>query len=155
MIIPHGIYELVRNRGHNNIGLSQDTAQIAWDSVKRYWNRSGKQSYANATSILLLGDCGGSNSASKYLFKNDLQSLVNEIGIEVRVAHYPSYCSKYNPIERRFFPHVARDCTGMLFDTLDRVVDLMRNAGTATGLRTTVNVIKRIHQTGRVATESM
>ena len=70
--------------------------------------------YPDATSILLLCDCGGSNAANQYLFKQDLQELVNAIGIEIRVAHYPSYCSKYNPIERRFFPHVwsrpARAC---------------------------------------------
>lgn len=155
VIIPHGIYDLVRNRGHINIGLSHDTTQFACDSVKWYWNRIGQQSYPNAKSILLLVDCGGSNSASKYLFKHDLQAVVNAIGIEIRVAHYPSYCSKYNPIERRFFPHVARACTGMLFDTLEHVVELMRKATTSTGLRTTVNVIKRIYETGRQATATM
>jgi hypothetical protein len=25
--------------------------------------------------------------------------MVNEIGIEIRMAHYPPYTSKYNPIE--------------------------------------------------------
>ncbi len=103
----------------------------------------------------MLVDCGGSNSAAKYIFKHDLQSVVNATGVEVRVAHYPSYCSKYNPIERRFFPHVTRACTGMLFDTLDRAVDLMRKASTSTGLRTTVNVIRRIYETGSNATDDM
>lgn len=155
VIIPHGIYDLVRNRGHINIGLSHDTTEFACDSFKWYWNRIGRQAYPNATSILLLADCGGSNSASKYIFKHDLQAVANAIGVEVRVAHYPSYCSKYNPIERRFFSHVGRVCTGMLFDTLERIVGLMRKATTSTGLRTTVNVIKRIYETGRNATDTM
>jgi integrase len=71
-----------------------------------------------------------------------LQQLANRIGIEIRVAHYPPYCSKYNPIERRFVPHLGRACRGMLFDTLDTVVCLMRRAATSTGLTTTVNVIR-------------
>lgn len=154
VLIPHGIYDAARRRGHINIGLSHDTTEFACDSFRWYWNRIGSQSYPNAKSILLLADCGGSNSASKYIFKQDLQAVVNAIGVEVRVAHYPSYCSKYNPIERRFFAHVARACTGLLFDTLDRVVGLMRKATTSTGLRTTVNVIKRIYETGRNATEA-
>ena len=58
-------------------------------------------------------------------------------------------------IERRFFPHISRACTGMLFDTLERVVALMRKATTSTGLRTTVNVIKKIYGTGRNATDIM
>ena len=37
----------------------------------------------------------------------------------------------------------------MLFDTLDTVVRLMRKTSTRTGLRATVNVIRRVYQTGR------
>ena len=43
----------------------------------------------------------------------------------------------------------------MLFDTVDRVVELMRRASTATGLRTTVNVIRRSYETKRNATKEM
>ena len=149
VIIPHGIYDLARNRGHLNIGLSHDTSLFACDSFGWYWNRIGQQCYPDATSILLLCDGGGSNSATQYLFKQDLQELVNDLGIEIRVAHYPSYCSKFNPIERRLFPHVTRACQGMLFDTIDTVVRLMRKASTTTGLHTTVNVIRRVYEIGR------
>jgi Rhodopirellula transposase DDE domain len=149
VIIPHGIYDHRLKRGHLNIGLSHDTSQFACDSFRWYWNRIGSRCYPNATSILCLCDAGGSNSATQHLFKRDLQNLVNDLGVEIRVAHYPSYCSKFNPIERRFFPHVARACQGMLFDTLDTVVRLMRKASTTTGLRTTVNVIRRAYETGR------
>ena len=80
VIIPHGIYDLARNRGHINIGLTHDTSQFACDSLRWYWNRIGKQCYPDATSILLLCDCGGSNSARQYLFKHDLQNLVERPG---------------------------------------------------------------------------
>lgn len=155
VVIPHGIYDPVRNRGHVNIGLSRDTTQFACDSIQWYWNRIGQRCYPDATRILLLFDGGGSNSARKYLFKHDLQQVADRIGLELRVAHYPSYCSKYNPIERRLFPHLSRVCTGMLFDTLETVVSLMRKATTTTGLTTTVNVIKRLYESGRKATAEM
>lgn len=155
VVIPHGIFDRRANRGHINLGLSHDTTEFACDSFKWYWNRIAKQRYPGATSILLICDGGGSNSANKYIFKYDLQRLSESIGIEIRVAHYPPYCSKYNPIERRFFPHIARACSGMLFDTIDRVVELMRRASTVTGLRTTVNVIRRYYGTKRNATAEM
>ena len=155
VIIPHGIYDRARNRGHINIGLSHDTSEFACDSLRWYWNRIGNQCYPHASSILLLCDGGGSNSAQTYIFKHDLQLLANTIGVEIRVAHYPSYCSKYNPIERRLFPHISRACTGMLFDTLDTVVELMRKASTSTGLKTTVNVIRRLYEIGRNATDEI
>lgn len=149
VVIPHGIYDLARNRGHLNLGLSHDTSAFACDSFRWYWNRIGQRCYPDATSILWLCDCGGSNSARQHLFKRDLQQLANAIDIEIRVAHYPSYCSKYNPIEWRFFPHVGRACQGLLFDTLDTVVRQMRQTATATGLRATVNVIRNVYATGR------
>jgi len=78
-----------------------------------------QQDYPHARSILLLCDGGGSNSCHQYLFKQDLQRLANEIGVEIRVAHYPAYCSKYNPIEHRLFPHVTRACQGVVLPALN------------------------------------
>jgi hypothetical protein len=155
VVIPHGIYDRPLNLGHINLGLFKDTSEFACDSIRCFWNRFGKRRYPEATSIMLTCDCGGSNPAGKYLFKWDLQNLADAIGLPIRIAHFPSYCSKYNPIERRFFPHIGRACEGMLFDTLDRVVELMRKATTRSGLRTTVNVIKKVYQTGRKATDAM
>lgn len=155
VLIPHGIYDPVRNRGHINLGLAHDTSEFAGDSLRWYWNRIGAKCYPDAESLLLLFDCGGSNAATKYIVKYDLQRLADAISLPLRVAHYPSYCSKYNLIERRFFPHVTRACTGRLLETLDRAVELIRNASTSTGLRTTVNVIRRIYETGRQATAQM
>ena len=155
VIIPHGIYDQLRKCGHVNIGLSHDTSQFACDSLQWYWNRIGKQCYPDATSMLLLFDCGGSNASNRYIFKHHLQQLANRIGMEIRVAHYPSYCSKYNRIERRLFPHITRACTGMLFDSLDTVLNLMRGATTSTGLKTTVNVIRRAYEIGKNATDEI
>lgn len=155
VVIPHGIFDRKLNLGHINIGLSRDTTEFACDSFRWYWNRIGQQRYPEATSILLTCDGGGSNSARKYIFKHDLERLSDLIGLPIRVAHYPPYCSKYNPIERRFFPHLGRACSGMLFDTIETVVRLMRRAATATGLRTTVNVIKRDYEKGRNATQEI
>ena len=45
----------------------------------------------NANSILAKCDGGGSNNPNHYIFKEDLHKLVNEIGIKIRIAHYPPY----------------------------------------------------------------
>ena len=105
------------------------------------------------TSLMFWGVAGGSNNCRHHIFKQDLQRLVHEIGIEIRVAHYPTYCSKFNPIERRFFSHVTQACQGVLFDSLATVVKLMRKTATNTGLTTTVRVMKKVYQTGRKVTK--
>ena len=43
----------------------------------------------------------------------------------------------------------------MLFESIERVVALMRRTSTATGLRTTVNVLRRFYETKRNATKQM
>lgn len=153
VVIPHGLYDVTRNRGHVNLGVSHDTSAFACDSICQWWQRHGKAAWPDATSLLLLCDGGGSNSASHYLFKEDLQKLVDKLGIEIRVAHYPPYASKYNPIEHRLFPHLTRACQGVIFHSVDIVKNLMKRTRTRTGLRVTVNIIKKIYAIGRKVSE--
>lgn len=153
VVIPYGIYDLKRNFGYLSVGTSHDTTEFACDSIAWWWLEYGWQLYRGADSICLLCDGGGSNSATKYLFKEDLQKLSNRLGMEIRVAHYPPYCSKYNPIERRLFPHVTRACQGCLFDSVATVKRLLQKTQTATGLRVIVAVLDKIYQTGRKYTE--
>src|SRR5664280_1280795 len=152
VVIPHGIYDIQLNKAVINLGTSRDTGEFACDSFRLWWYAQGKQDYPQASSILLLCDGGGgSNSCHQYLFKQDLQRLANEIGIEIRVAHYPAYCSKYNPIEHRLFPHVTRACQGVVFTSIERVKKLIARTKTKKGLQVFVNLIETIYETGRKA----
>jgi hypothetical protein len=123
--IGHGLYDLSRNEGYIQIGTSHDTGELACASIRYWWQHHGAQHYSTAKSILLLCDGGGSNSSRHYLFKKDLQELANDLGIDIRIAHYPPYISKYNPIEHRLFPHVARACQGVIFDKVETVQALI------------------------------
>ena len=149
VVIPHGLYDVGRNVGHVNLGTSHDTSEFACDSILHWWQSRGRANYPRATSILLLCDGGGSNSASQYLFKEDLQRLADRMGIELRVAHYPPYASKYNPVEHRLFPHLTRACQGMIFQSVGLVKTLMETARTSTGLEVTVDILDKVYQTGR------
>jgi Rhodopirellula transposase DDE domain len=149
VVIPHGIYDLQRNQGYVTLGTSHDTSEFACDSLRQWWQTDGQALYAEADSLLLLCDGGGSNSARTYLFKADLEQLVQEIGMEIRVAHYPPYTSKYNPIEHRLFPHLTRACQGVIFTSVDLVKDLMAKATTKTGLEVNVSILDKVYATGR------
>jgi hypothetical protein len=151
VVIPHALYDLQHNQGFINLGTSHDTSQFACDSFRCWWYSQGQADYPQATSILVLCDGGGSNNARHALFKQDLQQLAKDIGVEIRVAHYPPYCSKYNPIEHRLFPHVTRACQGVVFKTLTLVKDLMAQTKTNHGLRVTVNILDGVYHTGRKA----
>ena len=154
VVIPHGLYDLKRNQGQVSLGTSHDTSEVACDSLRCWWASQGQAAYPRATSLLLLCDSGGSNNASHYLFKEDLQRLADDLGLEIRVAHYPPYASKYNPIEQRLFPHLTRACQGVIFHTIDVVKELLEKAKTSMGLRVTVNILDKVYQTGRKCADS-
>lgn len=148
-VIPHGLYDLKRNRGYINLCGSHDTSEFACDSVWHWWLAEGQAAYPFADSLLLLCDGGGSNSAAQLIFKQDLQALANRIGLEIRVAHYPPYTSKYNPIEHRLFPHISRACQGIIFKTPEQVQHYMSQTKTRTGLSVVTNIVDKIYETGR------
>jgi hypothetical protein len=149
IVIPHGIYDLQRNTGYISLGTSHDTSEFACDCIRNWWYNRGRFDYPNATSILVLCDGGGSNSSRYYIFKQDLQALADELGIEIRIAHYPPYTSKYNPIEHRLFPHVTRACQGVVFKSIDLVKELMEKTHTRQGLKVTVQIVDKVYQKGR------
>ena len=149
VVIPHGIYDLQRNHGYVNLGTSHDTSEFACDSLRQWWQAYGRLVYPAATSLLILCDGGGSNSARTYLFKAELEQLVQDMGLEIRIAHYPPYTSKYNPIEHRLFPHLTRACQGVIFTSVDVVQELMAKAATKTGLEVRVNILNKEYATGR------
>jgi hypothetical protein len=153
VVIPHGLYDLKKNRGYVNLGTSHDTSEFACDSLGQWWSDLGRKAYPDAHSLLLLCDGGGSNNAAHWLFKEDLQRLVDWMGVEVRVAHYPPYASKYNPIEHQLFPHLTRACQGVILRNVGVVKQLLEKARTATGLRVVVQVLDKVYQTGRKYTE--
>jgi hypothetical protein len=74
---------------------------------------------------------------------------VDELGIEIRIAHFPPYCSKFNPIEHRLFPHVTRACQGVVFTSVALVKQLMEKTHTTKGLRVVVDILETVYQTGR------
>lgn len=149
IIIPHALYDLGKNTGYINLGTSKDTSEFACDSLRNWWYNQGQYDYPQATSILILCDGGGSNDARHYLFKFEIQRLAEELGIEIRIAHYPPYTSKYNPIEHRLFPHVTRACRGAIFTSIEVVKRLMARTNTRQGLSVTVQVIDKVYETGR------
>ncbi len=153
VVIPHGLYDLKKHLGYVNLGTSHDTSEFAGDSLGQGWSDLGRTAYPDAHSLLLLCDGGGSNSAAHWLFKEDLQRLVDWMGVEVRVAHYPPYASKYNPIEPQLFPHLTRACQEVILRSVGVVKQLLEKARTATGLRVVVQVLDKVYQTGRKYTE--
>jgi hypothetical protein len=148
VVIPHGIYDLGRNEGYIHLGTNHDTSEFVIDSMFHWWRHHGVHQYHGATKLLALLDSGGTSGCRSLLFKDGLQRFADLTGLTIRVAHYPTHCSKYNPIEHRLFPHLARVCQGVLLESVEMVKSLMLKASTRTGLRVFVDIVDHVYQTG-------
>ena len=139
-VIPHGIYDVKLNEGYLSLGNSHETAEFVVDNLEWWWETIGKYEYPKATRILILCDSGGANGYRHHLFKKCLQKLARKIGKKLVIAHYPPYCSKYNPIERRLFAQVHRTIKETILTDLEQVKRLMEKTATKTGLSVEVRI---------------
>lgn len=150
-IVPHGLFDLQLNEGYMHLGTSHDTSTFAADCLLDYWRSYGRFRYPQGADLLVLCDAGGDNSCRRLVFKEELQRVADATELRIRVAHYPTGCSKYNPIEHRLFPHITRECQGVFLRSVEHVRDLMRKAKTCSGLRTFVRTVRRTYETGKKA----
>ena len=154
VVVPHGIYDVVNNKGYLSIGKSKDTSEFLCDNLRYHWQNSIQSDYPVATEMLLLMDGGGSNSCLHFIVKEDLQKLANELKIKLTIAHYPAYCSKYNPLEHRLFPHLQRSWEAMVFENYEIVIEQAENTTTEKGLKVVAWINEKLYQNGRKYSEN-
>lgn len=133
--LTHGIYDFRRNKGFVCLGTSHDTAEFAVDSIRTWWLKEGRYQYPDADEILILADCGGSNSYRTALWKYRLQvAFCDKTGLKVRVCHYPAGASKWNPIEHRMFSFISINWAGKTLDSYETMLKYIRSTRTDKGL---------------------
>jgi hypothetical protein len=131
---PYGIYDLKSNTAFVNVGTGHDTSRFAVASIRAWWKAEGGAAYPQAEYLLILADGGGSNGSRRKQWKYELHRLSNEIGIPIRVCHYPPGTSKWNKIEHRLFSFISMNWRGVPLTDYQTMVDLIRNTRTRTGL---------------------
>jgi len=152
-VIPHGLYDLARNEGYVHLNTSSDTSEFCCDSIAHWWTQDGVNNYPNTRNLLLLCDGGGSNASNRHTFKEGIQKLADRLGLEIRIAHYPPYCSKHNPIEHRLFAHVTRTCQGVVFHTVEIARKFIAMTKTTKGLKVKVDILNGVYVTGKKVAE--
>jgi transposase len=146
--IPYGVYDIGRNEGWVNIGITHDTAQFAANSIRRWWTRMGHYRFPKATRLLITADAGGSNGYKHRLWKLELQKLATFMGINITVCHFPPGTSKWNKIEHRLFSFITQNWRGKPLYDLVTVVNLISNTTTSKGLFIKSAVDTKVYPTG-------
>lgn len=155
MVTPHGVYDIGRNEGYLTCATTaHDTCAFNVDCIEHWWYTRGVFNYGGCRRLLILADGGGSNSSRNRRFREELQALADRTGLEIRVAHYPPYTSKWNPIEHRFFCHISRAWRGKVFkEAVDMLMPAVK-VTTRTGLSVFATVSTRQYEKGLKVSDS-
>jgi hypothetical protein len=146
---PFGIYDVGANTGWVNVGTDHNTAAFAVESIRRWWNHTGRSQYPNARRLLLTADAGGANAANSRLFKADLHAFAVEAGLEITVCHFPPGTSKWNKIEHRLFSAITHQWRGRPLTSHQVILDTIAATTTSTGLRVHAELDTNTYPLGR------
>lgn len=133
--VPYGIYDLAANTGWVNVGIDNDTAAFAVQTIRRWWREVGRVRYPLARRLLITADGGGSNGSRVRLWKRELQRLADELGISIEVHHLPPGTSKWNKIEHRLFSFITQNWRAKPLISYRVIIDLIAATTTKTGLK--------------------
>jgi len=150
---PYGVYDIANNFGWVSVGTDHDTASFAVATIRRWWLGMGKELYPDARELLITADGGGSNGSRVRLWKFELQKLANDLGIPIRVSHFPPGTSKWNKIEHRLFSYISMNWRGKPLVSHETIVNLIAATTTRKGLRVQAEIDSGQYPTGIKVTD--
>lgn len=154
--IPYGTYDVQRNEGFVNVGVSRDTSEFAVESIQQWWNLIGNEYYPNARKLLICADGGGSNGSRRRGWKYFLQKFSDKIQLPITVSHLPPGTSKWNKIEHRMFSFISINWKGTPLADYETIIKLIGSTRTRKGLTVVARLDEREYEGGRkVSDEEM
>ena len=124
---------------------SKVTSDCLADCVERWWERVRRR-FAHITTLVINLDNGPENHSRRTQFMQRMVTFAQRTGLTIRLAYYPPYHSKYNPIER-CWGILETHWNGAILDSIDAVIQF---AATMTwkGSHPVVELITTMYKTG-------
>lgn len=152
--IPYGAYDVNRNEGFVNVGMSSDTSEFAVNSIWQWWRHFGRKNYPKAQKLFICADGGGSNGSRTRAWKFFIQELANRIGIPITISHYPPGTSKWNKIEHKMFSFISMNWKGMPLENFEAIVKLISSTTTKNGLKIKAKLDSKEYKKGIKITDN-
>jgi len=129
---------------------SRVTSDCLVDRLAQWWEAE-RARFAHITTLVLNLDNGPENHSHRTQFVARLVQFAANSGLTIRLAYYPPYHSKYNPVER-CWGVLEQHWNGTLLDALDTVLQF---AATMTwkGVRPTVTLVTTAYERGVTLTK--
>jgi transposase len=124
---------------------SKVTSDCLVDRLAQWWDMV-RERYAHITTLVLNLDNGPENHSRRTQFMQRLVAFVQQYHVTVRLAYYPPYHSKYNPIER-CWGILENHWNGALLDSIEAALQFARTM-TWKGIPPVVELVSTTYLTG-------
>ena len=134
---------------HDEVSIAMCTSNVTSDTyvdVLDDWWTNNKARFSGIDTLVLLQDNGPENSGRRTQFLNRMVGFVEKHHVHVRLAYYPPYHSKYNPVER-CWGVLENHWNGSILNSIDAVVGFTKSM-TWKRLHPTVQLIRKTYETG-------
>jgi Rhodopirellula transposase DDE domain len=144
-VTPYGIFLPEWDELFLYCTTSKVTSDFIVDTLEAWWI-AHRHRFGPITTLLINQDNGPENHSRRTQFMFRMVEFAQRHQINVRLAYYPPYHSKYNPIERTW-GILENHWNG---DILDEIETVIRFAETMTwnGAHPTVQLMTKTYQTG-------
>jgi hypothetical protein len=152
-VTPVGILVPARDELFIYEVTSKVTSDCLVDCVMQWW-LSVQERFRHITTLVINLDNGPENHSRRTQFMQRMVDFVRQSGLAVRLAYYPPYHSKYNPIER-CWGILEQHWNGSILDTLSTVVQFTASM-TWKGAHPLVELVTTRYETGvRLSKDAM
>jgi transposase len=129
---------------------SKVTSDCLADRLVQWWE-SVRTRFPHMTTLVLNVDNGPENHRRRTQFMQRMVEFVQQYQVTMRLAYYPPYHSKYNPIER-CWGILENHWNGSLLDSIDTVLQFTATM-TWKGAHPIVALVTTTYQTGVTLTK--
>lgn len=144
-ITPFGILNIKSRKVKISLTESKITADYIVDQLEEYWDENNYKGVKNT--LVLNCDNGPENNSRRTQFIKRIIEFSAKVGIEIILAYYPPYHSKYNPVER-VWGTLEQHWNGDILNSME-IIEGFTKSMTWAGENPTVSIVNKMYETGK------
>jgi len=144
-LTPYGIYVPEYNELFLFFVSSKLTADSIVDLIELWWEQV-KSRFSKIHKLVINQDNGPENNSHRTQFMSRIVDFASKSKLDLQLAYYPPYHSKYNQVERTF-GWLEKHWNGSLLDSVETVLQFAQTLSFK-GKNPVVTLIEKVYNTG-------
>ncbi len=124
-VTPYGIFLPEEDELFLYLTESKVTSDFIVDVLEDFWKNQIWR-FPNVKTLILNQDNGGENNSRRTQFMKRIVELAHQYQLNIRLAYYPPYHSKYNPIER-VWGILEKSWNGSILDEVETALNFAKS----------------------------